>query len=164
MTARNVGHCQPGCKFTFDGSTGCDTGLKQVKTLLALELPKDRVGLSVVPSDRSFLHLDCGTGRPLGVVLEDLLDLRHPAHVKRFGHVYPLIAARSLDERSVLCRHSEVGHHAPVLLQEGTVTTRNKPDDVLGVLSEVTDGSPGSVSWDCLRRDLDNGSECALQA
>lgn len=77
----------------------------------------------------------------LGVILEDILDLKDPAHVERLGQVGPL-ATRTrvsglLDEASVLSRESDALQVSQMLIEESTVATRDDVHDVLGVLGQL---------------------------
>ena len=117
-----------------------------------------------MPGDGSLFHLDRRPSRPLSVVLEDLLDFGHPAHVESLSHVDPFVTARHLDERAVFGGKTEVRYHTPVFLQESAVSSRNEPDDILGILTQVPDRCPGSLGRDSLRGNLDDRGECALYA
>jgi len=92
---------------TFDRPLSGNIVVQQILALPALEQPPLRIRVPVMPRNGTLLGFDKATGRPLGVITEDLSDLRHPAHVQLLGQVRPLLRARFAHKPAMLSAESD---------------------------------------------------------
>lgn len=98
----------------------------------------------------------------LHVVPENLLHLRHPAHIQRFSHIRKLGVLGRADKRAVFGTEAHILDVAPVLLEEIAITARYEIDDIFRVGGELADGRKGALGGDCLRGDFNDGRQGAL--
>ena len=135
-----------------------------------------------MPRDGTLLDLDMAPRRPLRVILEDLRDLVHPAHVQLCSKVdpglffpffcrvisflLPATGALSIgglaDETTVFGAHTEVFDVSEVEFQKGLVATGNDVDDVARVAGKLREGVERAQRRNRHRRCLDDRREGTL--
>lgn len=100
----------------------------------------------------------------LGVVLENLVHLRHPAHVQRVRQSLPAGSTGRSNEASVFGRETKQGDMTPVLFQEIAVPTGDQVDNVPWVLGKRSDYAQRLFRRGRVGGNLDYRGERSLSA
>lgn len=114
-------------------------------------MPRDRRVLELDEASRRALmnrakmripfSRDAHTSPYLSVILEDIFNLKDPAHIERLGQVGPLATGSRvsglLDEASVLSREPDALQVTQMLIEESAIATRDDVHDVLGVFGQL---------------------------
>ena len=115
---------------------------KKKKEVTIINSPPFRVTSTVMPCNRTFLHLNMTSRRPLiiiksstfrtnehsykrgtylSIIPEYLFNLRHPTHIQTLRKIRPLIRLAFSKEPTMLRRKSYILQMSQMLLQECTI-------------------------------------------